>query len=199
MLLETVICLSVLQSVTESQDSVGMTWGNGRALATQAPAGYGVADDVRREGFPNGRLHVGHVIIGNTRSELETPAQSAWSARNYGAYSDGSERVYVRVHGQVLGVDPWTPIEGRQFSELEAARVEWLKERNLVGGVRTLVNDAVLARKRDEAQPVARAERRREIEPRGIIELRDDETRTKFKRRMEVRVYRADQPKLAGR
>jgi hypothetical protein len=197
MLLETIVCLSVLQSVSESHDSVGMTWGNGRGLASAQPAGYGVADDVRREGFGNGRLHVGHVILGNTRSELEAPAQSDWSARNYGTFSDGSERVYVRVHGQVLGVDPWTPIEGRQFSGLEAARVEWLKERNLLGGVRTMVNDAAISRKAEQPRVEATAKPRRAIEPRGIIQLRDEGT--KLKSRMEVRVYRADQPKVASR
>jgi hypothetical protein len=94
----------------------------------------------------------------------------------YGAQEMDSQVVYGR-HGlfNVMPVSPWHRIDQPQYRDLEAARNAWLKENGYTGGVRTFVNQAIVAGASDEG----------EIRPAMILDRPIDTPA--FKRRMEVR------------
>lgn len=88
----------------------------------------------------------------------------------YGAPPElADELVYVRIDHTVIAISPWEPFTEQGHQKLERARVLWLKENGLVGGVRTHVN-AAYAHDRDAHVEHADTG---EIKPRAIIHIRE--------------------------
>jgi hypothetical protein len=159
----------------------------------------------------NGRIYKGRAIIG--QHELGAKTAAADAAISYGALGDEGLRVHARVEGvtrihpvAVVEFSPWTPVAEQQASpysdpysrahqkmakRAEAARQQWLKDNNYVGGVRTHVNDAVLhnlpAAQPQTAMPA----------PRGVIEINPEVPA--FKSRMQVNAGPASLSKIASR
>ncbi len=89
---------------------------------------------------------------------------------SYGAPADAADDlVYVRVDHMVIAISPWEQFTEQGHQKLERARVLWLKERGLVGGVRTHVNAAYQHAGDGHAEHAAS----KEIEPRAIIHIRE--------------------------
>jgi hypothetical protein len=132
-------------------DRFGSTSESGRLLATRRPYALNVVDDVRRPGF-NGRLWIGHPIIGGTAGpylqDLGEPGPLS-----YGADQDRSSYLYAHIGQLALSLDPWTAIPEEGMYPFEDARNQWLKENGYTGGVRTFVNDLYLFRR--DAQPTS--------------------------------------------
>lgn len=153
----------------------------------------------------NGRVFTGAVIIGPKDSAKACP-----DAARYGAGDMAGDSIRVRVPGlfgfescgRSFEISPWHPVglvaDGNNWSNpyksahrklagrIEAARQQWLKDNNFVGGVRTFVNDAAAAKKADAPaakSPQAKAESEK-IEPRAVIELPPDMPRLKAKVRV---------------
>lgn len=92
-------------------------------------------------------------------------------ADKYGAAEHlRDELVYVRVDHTVIAISPWEQFTEQGHQTLERARIQWLREQGLVGGVRTHVNPALHDRTRatDLAQTPAE-----EIKPRAVIHIRE--------------------------
>ena len=163
------------------------------------------ADCKDHPGSINGRVFTGAVIIGPKDSEKACP-----EAARYGAQPMAADSIRVRVPGlfgfescgRSYEISPWQPVglvsDGNNWSNpyksahrklagrVEAARQQWLKDHNFVGGVRTFVNDAAAAKKADAksaASPQAKAGSEK-IEPRAVIELPPDMPRLKAKVRV---------------
>lgn len=148
----------------------------------------------------NGRLWVGRPIIGGIANPVRDRRQDG--ASRYGAYGEGGDTIVVSVDGlfqfQSQSLAEIRPFEsvidrtdvGNPYSNpysngrkamsrrIEAARQQWLKDNNYVGGVRTFVNDATLLRPAQAQSGAALPE------PRGVLELAPDSPR--FKSRMRV-------------
>lgn len=159
----------------------------------------------------NGRIYKGRVIIG--RHEVGARTAAADAAIAYGALGEEGVRVQAQVEGLMrfhpvatVEFSPWTPVAEQQASpysdpysrahqkmarRAEAARQQWLKDNNYVGGVRTHVNDAVL-----HNLPAATPQTTLPA-PRGVIEINPEVPA--FKSRMQVNAGPASLTKLASR
>lgn len=153
----------------------------------------------------NGRVFSGTVIVGPRDTGKTCP-----DAARYGAQDRAGDSIRVRVPGlfgfescgRSFEISPWQPVtlptNGNNWSNpyktahrklasrVEAARQQWLKDNNFVGGVRTFVNDAAAASKSTapgEKSPQAKAGGDR-IEPRAVIELPADMPRIRSKVRV---------------
>lgn len=94
---------------------------------------------------------------------------SSGPARYGASPHDAHDLVYVRVNHQVIAISPWERFEEQGHQKLERARTLWLKERGLVGGVRTHVNAAY-----DRPSPHAENQPAgAEVLPRAIIHIRE--------------------------
>ena len=95
-------------------------------------------------------------------------------AAKYGAPEElADELVYVRIDHTVIAISPWEQFTAQGHQKLERARVQWLREKGLVGGVRTHVNPA----HHDHATGTDLAKNEGgEIKPRAIIHIRDRST-----------------------
>jgi hypothetical protein len=154
---------------------------DGRRLATRAPYQRDRADDVRRPGF-NGRLWLGERFIGGETPDWSSPAYMDWAGPGptaYGAVGSELQRVYARVGGLAIGINPWEAFHAEGLGELEAARNQWLEERGYVGGVRTFVNDLYVGNFMGNM-----AQQRSQIVPRATIEMPADMPR--FRSREQV-------------
>ncbi|MCX5689691.1 MAG: hypothetical protein NTV94_07900 [Planctomycetota bacterium] len=156
-------------------------------------------------GTINGRVFTGAIIMGPSDSAKACP-----DAARYGAQDMAGDSIRVRVPGlfgfescgRSFEISPWQPItsdsNGNHWSNpyktahrklagrVEAARQQWLKDNNFVGGVRTFVNDAASAKKSEPTaakSPQANADSDK-IEPRAVIELPPDMPRLKAKVRV---------------
>jgi len=152
----------------------------------------------------NGRLFMGAVAIGpGSTQPHDAPAA-------YGAADKADAVVQVSVPGlfgfetgqRTYAISPWhpvtTPSGGNNWSNpyktghrklaarVEAARQQWLKDNNFVGGVRTFVNDSVAGKVPSKA---AAEQSPKAIEPRAVIELPPEMPRVRSK----VRVLGPDQ------
>ncbi|MCA9298589.1 MAG: hypothetical protein KDA28_05955 [Phycisphaerales bacterium] len=147
-----------------------------RLLATPRPWPANRADSIDRPGF-NGREWVGTPIIGGAPRdwghEWGVPGPSA-----YGASAHDHEVVWVRNHTQVIPISPWIRIPDEGLENFEQARIQWLKEHNYIGGVRTFTNES----HHDDGRSV--------IRPRATIKIPDDMPR--FRRHMDVRLDTPD-------
>jgi hypothetical protein len=175
----------------------------GRPIATPAPYPAAMADDVQRPGF-NGRVWVSRPVIGGQQGPYASGCSC--QAERYGAYGNENATVYVRVGGQVIGINAFEPITKNGLRRLEEARNFWLRENGYVGGVRTFVNDAYvkvaepIARASDSPAP-ARAGVSTKIEPRATIQLPADMPRRSNRLRVDagskervIRVYSSVAP-----
>jgi hypothetical protein len=153
----------------------------------------------------NGRLWVSRPIIGgldtNSWERGERDAK-AWDAASFGAFGEQHNAATVAIDGlfdfeagRIVTVNPWSTLlapdkdrknpYGNDYKnarnqlrkQIESARIDWLREHNYTGGVRTFVNDEQIwhPEKRMGGLP----------EPRAIIEYPPDQPR--FKSRMQVR------------
>lgn len=165
---------------------------DGRVIVNPPP--YPTNRVVSVDNSANGRVWIGRTILGGV--ERSTPY--GWGdpgPAKYGASEHDNTVIYVRVGGHVItAVNPWERIDGTgNLMTLERGRQQWLRENGYTGGVRTFVNPrygAVDTELTDAGTPGERAvPGRREIQPRGIIELREDIPRRRP--RLEVR---ADEP-----
>lgn len=159
----------------------------GRPIATPAAYPAGMADDVNRPGF-NGRAWSSRPVIGGTQGPYPT-ACSSWASQ-YGAFGNESATVFVRVGGQVVGINAFKPITQNGLRRFEEARNFWLKENGYVGGVRTFTNDAFAVQKPealvnpDVSKQVVRVNGK--IEPRASFQLPDDMPRRKGRLRVDA-------------
>jgi hypothetical protein len=152
----------------------------------------------------NGRVFIGSVILGPGAAAKACP-----DAARYGAQDVAAGAIKVRVPGlfgfescgRSFEISPWQPVVltsgGNNWSNpyknahkklagrVEAARQQWLKDNNFVGGVRTFVNDAAPKKAEGAAAdaPGAKASSEK-IEPRAVIELPADMPRLKAKVRV---------------
>jgi len=174
----------------------------GRVAGNEPPVNSGFLQSLEREDV-NGRLWVGRPIIGGIDGTLRDRRQDG--AARYGAYGEGDGTIVVSIRGlfpfesqrlaevrpfERVGdpIDPDYPPVTNPFNRaqaklavrLEAARQQWLKDNNYVGGVRTFVNDAALLAPAEQKTGSAGGL----PEPRGVIELAPDVPR--FKSRMRV-------------
>lgn len=143
-------------------------------LVTRPPYPAGRADSVNRPGF-NGRLWVTTPIIGDPEGKLTPTYPESWGdpgPEGYGAMDDAGGAVYARMGQNTVAINPWERINQGGYHRLEAARHQWLAERNYTGGVRTFVNEVY------ELLPEAKMSRN-EIAPRATIELPPDMPRLK--------------------
>lgn len=150
-----------------------------RPIATAAPYPAGMADDVHRPGF-NGMAWAGQSGVGPVNTSYPNGCSSF--AAQYGATGSENATVYVRVGGQVIGINAFEPITKNGLRRLEEARNFWLQENGYTGGVRTFVNDA-FAGPKAEAQVSAASGK---IEPRASFELPADMPRRRNRMRVDA-------------
>jgi hypothetical protein len=142
---------------------------------------------VNRPGF-NGRLYITLSTPGPVTTHYATDSL----AESYGAAGFEDAAVHAVIGQNIVTMSPWVTVDGDGRKNFETARQQWLKEHNFVGGVRTFVNDAYLARHlpghvvaQAQAKPARDA-----IEPRAVIEISPETPRLRSK--MQVRVLPAD-------
>lgn len=158
-----------------------------RPIATPAAYPAGMADDVHRPGF-NGRQWSSRPVVGGTQGPYPTGC-SSWSSQ-YGAFGNENATVYVRVGGQVIGINAFEPITKNGLRRLEEARNFWLRENGYTGGVRTFTNDAFAAPKTeaqvnpDPSREVVRVNGK--IEPRASFQLPEDMPRRRNRLRVDA-------------
>lgn len=174
MLIETIALAAALTACDPTNNPGFSVPGSGtRSLATPAPH------------YVNGRLWVGRPIIGNVES-VHAHSHENPGAAAYGAVDDG-QRVYALIGDLAIGISPWQRWENESYPRFEAARDQWLAENGYTGGVRTFVNDANYVRTIDAdgdwSQPRMQ---RREIRPRGVIELPADMPRYRSRMRVDA-------------
>jgi hypothetical protein len=181
------------------------------------PAHCGVSHDTflpnRTIEAVNGRLFIATVVTSNpTGQRIEREDAAA----RYGATGAGQSTVAVRVpglfafdhQGYVANIDPWQPVVAgnvspysnpfsnahrKLASKVEAARQQWLKDNNFVGGVRTFMNDAVTAPALLSASPAEDIHEGAQSpnishgpKPRAVIELAPDAPRLRSKMRVQA-------------
>ena len=112
-----------------------------RPLATPVLYPPSMVDSVHRPGF-NGRLNMTRPVIGGHDGPYATVTGSP-GADYYGAWGAEDQVVWARAGHLAVGINPWQRIPDAGLQHFEHARITWLRERGYVGGVRTLVNDAV--------------------------------------------------------
>ncbi len=138
---------------------------DGRHLATARPYPANIVDSTARPGF-NGRVWIGREIVGGQapiwRADWCSPGPAA-----YGAPEHNNAVVYTRVNTLTIPVNPWCELSVRDGDkQYERGRVQWLKEQNYTGGVRTFVHPSRIVIASDHH---AHASHRRHITPRATI------------------------------
>lgn len=151
----------------------------------------------------NGRLYVSHTLTTDNLGQRITREDAA---ARYGAAGAQDSVIHVRVPGlfhfehggYVTAIDPWQPVKAANVSpysnpfsnanrklasKVEAARQQWLKDNNWVGGVRTFMNDAALEQPTQHANAEVTS---KAPQPRAVIELAPDAPRLKSKMRVQA-------------
>lgn len=180
-------CMLTLTAAVLAVALAGPATREDRALATPRAYPSGRADSVHRPGF-NGRLYVTLSTPGPVTTHYATDSL----AESYGAAGHEDAAVHAVIGQNIVTMSPWVTIDGDGRKNFEKARQQWLKEHNFVGGVRTFVNDAYIAKHLPQ-HAMAKAESkpsRGTIEPRAVIQIAPETPRLRSK--MQVRVLPAD-------
>jgi hypothetical protein len=116
-----------------------------------SPADWFVTREIPEAG--PGRVWLGGAMVGS--DPVATSPGLDPAAQRYGAAAFSDERAIVRVHTQVISLDPFVPLHQAGLGSLERARIAYLREVGYAGSVRTFVNPGTGRRSEADAVPAA--------------------------------------------